>query len=88
MPRLKGWFYPLGEPEIFFYWSGVMLDDRGRLVEDWAIVDGAGYADFWEEPNGQIYVVESNKLAVRFHKVSLSFIQNLRTQPESIGFKG
>jgi hypothetical protein len=75
-----------GEPEIFLYWSGVMLDDRADWSEDWAIVDGAGYADFWEEPNGQIYVVESNKLAVRFHKVSLSLIQNLRTQPESIGF--
>lgn len=83
---LSDGFIYWGEPEIFLYWSGVMLDDREDWSEDWAIVDGAGYADFWEEPNGQIYVVESNKLAVRFHKVNLSLIQSLRTQPESIGF--
>lgn len=60
-----------GQPELCLWWDGVLLDDREDWNEDWAIVDGSGYADFQElggHPS-ELILVASNKLAVRFHRV-------------------
>jgi len=58
------------QPDVCLYWDGAKLDDREEWNEDWAIVDGPGYADFQQSHHsGDLVLVESNKLTVRFHRV-------------------
>ena len=48
--------------------------------EDWAIVDGAGYFDMQEVGGGQLVLVESNKLTVRYHSIAPSTLHWLKLQ--------
>ena len=48
--------------------------------EDWAIVDGAGYFDMQEVAEGQLVLVESNKLTVRYHAISPVTLHWLKLQ--------
>ena len=68
------------QPEIILWWDGVLLDDREEWNEDWAIVDGAGYHDIQELENGNLAFVESNKLTVRYHEISVDIINALKSQ--------
>eukprot|EP00929_Paragymnodinium_shiwhaense_P108154 TRINITY_DN74478_c0_g1_i1.p1 TRINITY_DN74478_c0_g1~~TRINITY_DN74478_c0_g1_i1.p1 ORF type:complete len:729 (-),score=145.37 TRINITY_DN74478_c0_g1_i1:138-2324(-) len=69
------------QPELCLWWDGILLDNREDWNEDWAIVDGAGYADF-QEVDGQMLLVESNKLTVRFHAVDRYLTNSLKMQLE------
>ena len=53
---------------------------RDDWNEDWAIVDGAGYFDMQEKANGELVMVESNKLTVRYHTISPTTLHWLRIQ--------
>lgn len=68
------------QPELVLWWDGILLDNRENWNEDWAIVDGAGYADFQEMPNGNLAFVESNKLTVRYHEIPCSVLEAMKTQ--------
>lgn len=68
------------EPEIVLWWDGILLDKREDWNEDWAIVDGAGYADFQELQNGNLALVESNKLTVRYHEIDVSLLTSMKKQ--------
>ena len=68
------------QPEIVLWWDGILLDNRENWNEDWAIVDGAGYADFQELSNGNLSFVESNKLTVRYHEIPASVIDVMKKQ--------
>lgn len=70
------------QPEIALYWDGTGFEDRPEWNPDWAIVDGPGYPDFAELPDGSLVFVESNKLAVRYHEVDPRVLTYLRRQPE------
>ena len=70
------------QPEIVLWWDGILLDNRENWNEDWAIVDGAGYADFQELPNGNLSFVESNKLTVRYHEIPASVLALMKNQVE------
>ena len=70
------------QPEIVLWWDGILLDNRENWNEDWAIVDGAGYADFQELPNGNLSFVESNKLTVRYHEIPASVLALMKNQLE------
>ena len=48
--------------------------------EDWAIVDGAGYFDMQEVPGGDLVLVESNKLTVRYHTIAPTTLHWLKIQ--------
>lgn len=74
-----------GQPEIALYWHGVGFENRPDWNPDWAIVDGPGYPDFAECADGSLCFVESNKLAVRFHRVAPDLLAALRHQPEARG---
>ena len=67
------------QPEVALWWDGLFLDSRDDWNADWAIVDGAGYAD-WLEEDGQLSFVASNKLAVRYHRVEPRTLWHLRHQ--------
>ena len=71
-----------GEPELALYWDGTGFEDRPDWNPDWAIVDGPGYPDFAELADGTLCYVESNKLAVRFHRVPPRVLSALRHQDE------
>ena len=82
------------QPEVAVWWDGVQLDGREDWNEDWAIVDGAGYHDIQELPNGGLAFVESNKLTVRYHEIEASLVDGLKCQldqdctvPEQIPFE-
>ena len=88
------WSIRWSQPEIVLWWDGIQLDSREDWNEDWAIVDGAGYFDCQEMPDtGDLAFVESNKLTVRYHKVSITVIDLLKAsfagetprQPEDDG---
>ena len=68
------------QPEIALYWDGQGFEERPDWNADWAIVDGPGYPDWVELPNGMLAYVESNKLAVRYHVVEPRLLQYLRAQ--------
>jgi hypothetical protein len=70
------------QPELFLYWDGTGFEERSDWNADWAIVDGPGYPDFVELPDGTLALVESNKLAVRYHEIDQRLLQHLRRQPE------
>ncbi|MFM7684312.1 MAG: sialidase family protein [Actinomycetota bacterium] len=70
------------QPELLLYWDGSGFEDRPDWNADWAIVDGPGYPDWVELPDGTLALVESNKLAVRYHEVEARLLQHLRHQPE------
>lgn len=70
------------QPELLLYWDGSGFEDRPDWNADWAIVDGPGYPDWVELPDGALALVESNKLAVRYHEVDSRLPQHLRHQPE------
>jgi len=70
------------QPELLLYWDGSGFEDRPDWNADWAIVDGPGYPDWVELPDGTLALVESNKLAVRYHEVQGHLLQHLRHQPE------
>lgn len=70
------------QPELLLYWDGSGFEDRPDWNADWAIVDGPGYPDWAELPDGTLALVESNKLAVRYHEVHQHLLQHLRHQPE------
>ena len=70
------------QPELLLYWDGSGFEDRPDWNADWAIVDGPGYPDWVELPDGTLALVESNKLAVRYHEVDARLLQHLRHQPE------
>ena len=69
------------QPEIVLWWDGLFLDSREDWNADWAIVDGPGYAD-WLEEDGALSFVESNKLAVRFHRLEPRILWHLRHQDQ------
>jgi len=71
------------QPELLLYWDGSGFEDRPDWNADWAIVDGPGYPDWVELPDGTLALVESNKLAVRYHEVEHRLLQHLRHQPEA-----
>ena len=48
--------------------------------EDWAIVDGAGYFDVQETPDGGLAFVESNKLTVRYHEIPPGVVGIMKDQ--------
>ena len=73
------------QPEIALYWDGTGFEERPDWNPDWAIVDGPGYPDWAELPDGTLVFVESNKLAVRYHEVEARLIEHLRHQPELVG---
>ena len=73
------------QPEIVLYWDGTSFEDRPDWNDEWAIVDGPGYADFLAQDNGQLSFVESNKLAVRYHHVDDRLLAALRAQPDLAG---
>ena len=73
-------FIVWSQPEIVLWWDGILLDNRENWNEDWAIVDGAGYADFQELENGNLVFVESNKLTVRYHEISASILTTMKKQ--------
>jgi hypothetical protein len=73
------------QPEIALYWDGTGFDDRPGWNPDWAIVDGPGYPDWAELDDGTLVCVESNKLAVRFHRIDPRLLAALRSQPELVG---
>ena len=82
------------QPEVAVWWDGVQLDGREDWNEDWAIVDGAGYHDIQELPNGGLAFVESNKLTVRYHEIEVNLVDGLKCQldqdcrvPEQIPFE-
>ena len=68
------------QPELVLWWDGILLDNRENWNEDWAIVDGAGYADFQELQNGNLAFVESNKLTVRYHEIPASVLSAMKNQ--------
>ena len=68
------------QPEIAIWWDGLLLDDREDWNEDWAIVDGAGYHDIQELPNGNLAFVESNKLTVRYHEIPRTTLDLMKLQ--------
>jgi len=68
------------EPELLLWWDGESLDDRPGWNADWAIVDGPGYPDFCELPDGTLGYVQSNKLTLRFHTVDPRTLYCLRAQ--------
>ena len=68
------------QPEIAIWWDGIQLDDREEWNEDWAIVDGAGYFDIQELENGNLAFVESNKLTVRYHEISVDVLEAMKRQ--------
>ncbi|CAD7941225.1 unnamed protein product [Amoebophrya sp. A25] len=70
------------QPEIVLFWDGVCFDDSTReWSEEYAIVDGPGYADFQEDvETGELIVVESNKLTVRFHRVDTYLVESMKLQ--------
>ena len=55
---------------------------------DWAIVDGPGYPDFCELPDGTLAFVQSNKLTLRFHTVDPRLLHLLRAQASLQQFIG
>lgn len=73
------------EPELLLYWDGSGFEDRPDWNADWAIVDGPGYPDWVELPDGTLALVESNKLAVRYHEVEARLVEHLLHQPELRG---
>ena len=68
------------QPEIALWWDGIQLDDREDWNEDWAIVDGAGYFDIQETPDGGLAFVESNKLTVRYHEIPPGVVGIMKDQ--------
>ena len=74
-----------GQPEIALWWDGTGFEDRPDWNPDWAIVDGPGYADFCELGDGTLAMVESNKLAVRYHEVEPRLRWHLVRQWELAG---
>lgn len=66
-----------GQPELILYWDGVQLDSRDEWNEDWAIVDGSGYADF-QEVDGKLVLVASNKLTVRYHEIDSELLSGMK----------
>lgn len=70
------------EPEIGLYWDGTGFEDRPGWTPDWAIVDGPGYFDLEQLADGSVVMVESNKLAVRFHRIEPRLLAALRRQHE------
>ena len=72
--------YRWSQPEIAIWWDGIQLDDREEWNEDWAIVDGAGYFDIQELENGNLAFVESNKLTVRYHEISVDILDAMKRQ--------
>ena len=70
------------QPEIVLWWDGPGYEDREDWNEEWSIVDGPGYADWWEDDAGQLSFVQSNKLGVRYHRVEPRLLELLRWQPE------
>lgn len=74
-----------GQPEIALWWDGTGFEDRPDWNPDWAIVDGPGYADFCEREDGTLAMVESNKLAVRYHEVEPRLVWHLARQWELAG---
>ena len=78
--RVEGGGIVWSQPEVVLWWDGVQLGDREDWNEDWAIVDGAGYHDIQELPDGKLAFVESNKLTVRYHKISTGLLDGLRAQ--------
>ncbi len=73
------------QPEIALWWDGTGFEDRPGWNPDWAIVDGPGYPDWVELPDGTLAFVESNKLAVRYHQVDRWMLDRLRRQRELAG---
>ena len=67
-------------PELVLWWDGLLLDNREDWNEDLAIADGAGYHDIKELENGKLTFVESNKLTVRYHKISAKMLDSLKSQ--------
>ena len=43
-------------------------------------MDGAGYFDIQELENGNLAFVESNKLTVRYHEISVDFLDAMKRQ--------
>lgn len=80
MGRVDGDTIVWSQPEIALWWDGIQLDSREDWNEDWAIVDGAGYHDIQELPDGCVVFVESNKLTVRYHTIDKDIIHWLRHQ--------
>lgn len=68
------------QPEVVLYWDGICLEAREEWNEDWAIVDGPGYADFQEMESGDLAVVESNKLTVRYHTIDNRRLVAMKSQ--------
>jgi hypothetical protein len=68
------------QPEIALYWDGTGFEERPDWNPDWAIVDGPGYPDFAELADGTLVLVESNKLAVRYHEIEPRLLAYLRRQ--------
>ena len=56
------------------------IDLPNLQLKDWAIVDGPGYPDFQELPNGQLALVESNKLTVRYHEIDPMLVDGMKRQ--------
>lgn len=78
--RIFSLIYRWSQPEIALWWDGIQLDDREEWNEDWAIVDGAGYFDIQELENGNLAFVESNKLTVRYHEISVDVLNAMKKQ--------
>lgn len=74
-----------GQPEVALWWDGTGFEDRPDWNADWAIVDGPGYADFVEYDDGTLGLVESNKLAVRYHEIEARLAWHLARQWELVG---
>jgi hypothetical protein len=68
------------EPELALWYDGEALDERPGWNVDWAIVDGPGYVDFCELPDGKLVFIESNKLTLRFHTVDDRILWLLKNQ--------
>lgn len=78
-PRTKKPEIYWSQPDVCLYWDGSKLDDREEWNEDWAIVDGPGYADFQQSHHsGDLVLVESNKLTVRFHRVPKEMLECMK----------
>eukprot|EP00756_Hemistasia_phaeocysticola_P004019 Hpha_TRINITY_DN12585_c0_g1::TRINITY_DN12585_c0_g1_i1::g.50806::m.50806 len=84
MGRLTGEGIEWSQPELALWWDGLLLDDREDWNEDWAIVDGCGYADFQEVEGGNLVVVASNKICVRYHEVPSRIVRALERQVGSM----
>ena len=74
------------QPELVLFWNEVSLEDRTytnpdgeeEWNEDWAIVDGPGYADFQElATDFEVILVASNKLMVRLHKIDRKVVEGM-----------